>query len=233
MEQFATYCQHTSPAERRALLHPEVESLVSRRDPEELTLALMRRPAVASPLHRRLYRDLKTYLPALNLTYTDKSGMATGLECRVPYLDVELTEFATQVPGPLKIRGKGGKYLLRRALADRIPRPILHRSKTGFGAPMRKWLKDDLREMVAEFVSEGNVRRRGLFRWEAVQRVRREVDRGRGDHAYLLWSLITLELWQQTFLDTAPAPSLDRQREMRLTKRESPRLSKDPNRCSK
>ncbi|HEX8199279.1 MAG TPA: asparagine synthase (glutamine-hydrolyzing) [Isosphaeraceae bacterium] len=205
MEQFATYCQWTTPAERRSLLHPEVAPLVGRRDPAALTLDLMRRPAAASPLDRRLYRDLKTFLPALNLTYTDKSGMATGLECRVPFLDIELVEFAARLPGPLKIRGRGGKYLLRQALTDRLPRSVLHRPKTGFGVPLRRWIKQDLREMVGDLVSEANVRRRGLFRPEAVARLRREVDRGSGDHAYLLWMLLTLELWQRAFLDAAPA----------------------------
>jgi asparagine synthase (glutamine-hydrolysing) len=168
-------------------------------------LALLRELSHASPLQRRLYRDLKTFLPALNLTYTDKSGMAAGLECRVPYLDLDLVEFAAQVPSPFKIRGKGGKYLLRRALAPRLPPSVLSRSKTGFGAPLRKWIKVDLHEMVDDLVSESCVRRRGLFRWDMIQQVRRELDQGRGDHAYLLWMLLTLELWQRTFLDDDPS----------------------------
>ena len=120
-EQFVRYSQWTTVAERRALLSPEVSDRVMALDPEERTRGLLRRHPGASPLWRRLYRDLKTFLPALNLTYTDKSGMATGLECRVPYLDVELVEFASGLPDRMKLRGLTGKYLLRKALRKRLP----------------------------------------------------------------------------------------------------------------
>jgi asparagine synthase (glutamine-hydrolysing) len=207
-EQFVRYSQWTTVAERRALLSPEVSDRVMALDPEERTRGLLRRHPGASPLWRRLYRDLKTFLPALNLTYTDKSGMATGLECRVPYLDVELVEFASGLPDRMKLRGLTGKYLLRKALRKRLPPQVLTRPKTGFGAPLRKWLNHDLREVVDDLVSKETVERRGLFRWGEVERVRRDVRRGASDHTYLLWSLLTLELWHRAFLDTAtPRPT--------------------------
>jgi asparagine synthase (glutamine-hydrolysing) len=207
-EQFVRYSQWTTAAERRALLAPEVSDRVMALDPEERTRGLLRRHPGASPLWGRLYRDLKTFLPALNLTYTDKSGMATGLECRVPYLDVELVEFASGLPDRMKLRGLTGKYLLRKALRNRLPPRVLTRPKTGFGAPLRKWLNHDLREFVDDLVSKETVERRGLFRWGEVERVRRDVRRGASDHTYLLWSLLTLELWHRAFLDAAtPRPT--------------------------
>ena len=74
---------------------------------------------------------------------------------------------------------------------------------------MRKWIKDDLREMVDDLVSESCVRQRGLFRWKTVERVRNAVDRGSGDFAYLLWALLTLEVWQRTFLDSSTNSLID------------------------
>src|SRR5262249_38258763 len=78
-EQFVRYCQWTTPAERRALLHPESGGLPGGEDVEGRTLALLRRRSGHPPLEARLYRDLKTFLPELNLTYTDKASMAVGL----------------------------------------------------------------------------------------------------------------------------------------------------------
>jgi asparagine synthase (glutamine-hydrolysing) len=206
-EQFVKYCQWTTASARTALLRDEVCAAVAGRDVEAWTRSLLGRRAGVSPLGARLYRDLKTFLPALNLTYTDKSGMAVGLECRVPFLDVELVEFAATLPDSLKIRGLTGKYLLRRALADRLPEAVLTRPKTGFGVPLRRWIGHDLREMADDLLSEEAIHRRGLFRPGAVEAMRRAVDRGSGDHAYVLWALMTLEIWQRTFLD-APRDSL-------------------------
>jgi asparagine synthase (glutamine-hydrolysing) len=204
-EQYVAYCLWATREERRSLLRPEVRPLVEDRDPEEETRALLRRHPGRSRLGARLYRDLKTFLPALNLTYTDKSTMMVGLEARVPYLDVDLVEFAAKVPDRMLLRGGTTKHILRKALAPRLPREVLRRGKTGFGVPLRKWVKHDLRELVGDLLDGPTVRRRGLFRPEAVEAVRRGVDRGTGDHAYLLWALATLELWQQTFTDPGAA----------------------------
>jgi asparagine synthase (glutamine-hydrolysing) len=210
VEQFVLYCQWTTAAERRSLLAPDVLPLVAANDPEESTRAWLRHRPRATPLEARLYRDMKTFLPDLNLTYTDKSSMMVGLECRVPYLDLDLVEFAARIPPGLKLKRGKSKHILKRALADRLPRSVVERSKSGFGVPLRKWIKHDLREMVDDLVSEACVRRRGLFRWEAVRAIRRGVDRGSGDYAYLLWALLTLELWHRAFLDPAPGGSSER-----------------------
>jgi asparagine synthase (glutamine-hydrolysing) len=204
-EQYVAYCLWATREERRALLNPEVRSLVEARDPEEETRSLLHRYRGTSPLGARLYRDLKTFLPALNLTYTDKSTMMVGVEARVPYLDVELVEFAATLPDRMLIRGRSTKHALRKALEPRLPREVIDRGKTGFGVPLRKWVKHDLRELIGDLLDGPTVRRRGLFRPEAVDAVRRGVDRGTGDHAYLLWALVTLELWQQTFTDPGAA----------------------------
>jgi asparagine synthase (glutamine-hydrolysing) len=205
VEQFVLYSQWTTPAERRLLLNPDVADQVGARDTQDLTRSLLRRHPGTSPLSARLYRDLKTFLPALNLTYTDKSSMAVGLESRVPFLDVELVEFAAKLPASLKIKGRSGKHILRKSLAGQLPPSIIDRPKSGFGVPLREWIRHDLREMVDDLVSESCVRERGLLRWDAVQAVRRGIDRGSGDHAYLLWSMLTLELWQRAFLDPPQA----------------------------
>lgn len=200
-EQFILYTQWTSEQERLGLLTPDVREIVARRDPAWATHELLVRHPRTPPLNRYLYRDLKTFLPALNFLYTDKTGMAVGLECRVPYLDLELVEFAARVPCSLKLHGLIGKYLLRKAVGSRLPADILTRPKTGFGAPLRKWITQDLREMVDDLLSRETIERRGLFQWEAVEAMKRATRTGAADHGYIIWALLTLELWQRIFLD--------------------------------
>src|SRR6185503_18016678 len=118
----------------------------------------------ADPLNKILYVDLKTFLPCLNLAYTDKTSMAANLEVRVPFLNHELTELAARMPTQMKLRGLKRKYILKRAAEKLLPRDVVWRKKAGFGAPIRSWLRGSLRPMVDELLSEETIRRRGLFR---------------------------------------------------------------------
>ncbi|HYY93115.1 MAG TPA: asparagine synthase (glutamine-hydrolyzing), partial [Pyrinomonadaceae bacterium] len=136
----------------------------------------------AAPLNRLLYVDMKTFLPCLNLDYTDRTSMAATLEVRVPLLNHELVELAARMPPRLKLRGLRRKYILKRAAESLLPREVVWRRKAGFGAPIRAWLRGPLRPLVAEMLSEETVRRRGLFRPEEVRRIVEANDSGREDY---------------------------------------------------
>jgi asparagine synthase (glutamine-hydrolysing) len=150
-------------------------------------------------LHSHLL--IQTFLAAHNFLYTDKSSMAVSLEARVPFMDVELMRLAARIPERYKLHGRTTKYVLKRAMAPYLPRPLLHRKKTGFGAPLRKWVLEDLREVVQYLLGPGHLAARGLFDPAVVQRILDENASGRADHTYLIYALLTLEIWMQTFLD--------------------------------
>ena len=148
-----------------------------------------------------LYVDSMTFLPYLNLTYTDKTSMAHSIEARVPFLDNEFVDFLSGVPGCLKINGRTQKYILKKAMEGILPKAVIYRRKAGFGAPIRSWLRKDLDEMVNDLLSENTIRARGLFDHQTVRRIVEENRSGSADHNYLIYSLLTLEIWCQTFLD--------------------------------
>jgi asparagine synthase (glutamine-hydrolysing) len=156
----------------------------------------------AAPLNRLLYVDLKTFLPCLNLTTTDKTSMAANLEVRVPFLNYELVELAARMPPNLKLHGLKRKYILKRVAEKLLPKDVVWRKKAGFGAPIRSWLRGPLRPMVDELLSEETVRRRGLFNPQEVRRIINLNLSGREDYNLQVFQLLTLELWQQTFIDT-------------------------------
>ena len=152
-----------------------------------------------------LYLDTKIFMTSLNLTYNDKMSMASSVEVRVPFLDRELAEFvAWNVPPKLKLKGllrPTTKYIFRQAMRDILPREVLQQPKAGFAAPVDYWLANDLKEMVDDLLSPSQIRKRGMFRPEAVRRFVDEHRSGRQDWSMQIWQFLTLELWMQTFLD--------------------------------
>jgi asparagine synthase (glutamine-hydrolysing) len=155
----------------------------------------------AAPLNQLLYVDLKTFLPCLNLAYTDKTSMAANLEVRVPFLNHELMELAARMPPGLKLRGLKRKYILKRAAEKLLPREVVWRKKAGFGAPIRSWLRGPLKPMIDDLLSEETTRARGLFQPAAVQRIISANQSGQEDFNLQVFQLLTLELWQREFLD--------------------------------
>ena len=151
-------------------------------------------------LDKTLYADWKTFLPELNLAYCDKLSMAASVETRVPYIDNEIVDFMCRVPPELKLHGTTSKYLLREAVKDLVPAQILRRRKAGFGAPIRTWLRRDLREMVDDLLSPERIEARGYFDAAAVRRMIEDDRRGLTDNTFRIWALLTLEVWHQTFL---------------------------------
>ena len=152
-------------------------------------------------LNQLLYVDLKTFLPCLNLSTTDRTSMAVNLEVRVPFLNREMIEMAARMPPKLKLRGLKRKYILKRALENVLPRDVVWRKKAGFGAPIRSWLRGPLQPLVNDLLSEETVRRRGLFTPKEVKRVVDNNASGREDNNLQVFQLLGLELWHRQFLD--------------------------------
>jgi asparagine synthase (glutamine-hydrolysing) len=156
----------------------------------------------AAPLNRLLYVDLKTFLPCLNLTTTDKTSMAANLEVRVPFLNHELVELAARMPTSLKLHGLKRKYILKRVAETLLPKDVVWRRKAGFGAPIRSWLRGPLSPMIDDLLSEETIKRRGLFNPQEVRRIIAANLSGREDYNLQVFQLLTLEIWQRTFIDS-------------------------------
>ena len=157
------------------------------------------------PLNRMLYLEGKHFLPDHNLNYTDKMSMAAGVEVRVPLLDLDLIALAARLPLGFKQRGRVGKWIFKKAMEPYLPPDIIYRPKTGFGAPLRRWLRHELRPVVLDVLSQDSIEQRGLFHWRGVRQLM-EMDRaGRLDGAYTIFALLCIEIWCRMFLDN-PTP---------------------------
>jgi asparagine synthase (glutamine-hydrolysing) len=203
-ERLASYFLWGHPESHAALYGPSLrEGTSSTLAPMISTLSHLA-PGVPA-INRMLYLEGKHFLADHNLNYTDKMGMAEGVEIRVPLLDPDLIAFAARLPTNYKQRGATGKWIFKKAMEPYLPSDVIYRPKTGFGAPIRHWLRHGLRDLVADTLSETSLKRRGLFDPAAVTRLV-EADRaGRIDGSYTVLSLIVIELWCRIFLDAAPA----------------------------
>lgn len=158
-------------------------------------------------LHRLLYTDMNSYLIEL-LMKQDQMSMAASIESRVPFLDHPLVEFTARIPTRNQIKGLAGKFILKEAVGDLLPREIIYRKKMGFPTPWACWLAGPQLEEIERLLLEPQSTARGLFKPEYVRRIFNEHRAGRRDHGNRIWRLLNLELWQRVFLDGVPAPDV-------------------------
>ena len=151
--------------------------------------------------------DIEWYLPTDLLVKMDIATMANSLEARSPFLDWKLAEFAARLPSTFKVKGNTSKYILKKAVASLVPGGNMHRPKQGFAVPVGPWFRGELKEFFADHVLGARFHERGLFKPAAVQRLFDDHQRGAGDYAHHLWTLLMLELWFREFIDHAPAPA--------------------------
>ncbi|HEX8557378.1 MAG TPA: asparagine synthase (glutamine-hydrolyzing) [Pyrinomonadaceae bacterium] len=168
---------------------------------EELGRVARERPA-SDFLARMTYLELKVRLPELLLMRVDKMTMATSVEARVPFLDHHLVEYALGVPRALKVEGRSGKHVLKRALEGVLPRDLLYRRKRGFGAPVEGWFRGPSAGELEARVMNSALRGRGLLDYGFVARLFAEHRRGARDWGFHLWALVNLSLWYDRWVES-------------------------------
>jgi asparagine synthase (glutamine-hydrolysing) len=192
-------------------IHPQIveslygpllkEPLISEQPATPLLRTLACLPDHTHPLNQMLYLEGKHFLCDHNLNYTDKMGMAVGVEVRVPLLDLDLIALAARLPVEYKQHGRIGKWIFKKAMEPYLPYNIIYRPKTGFGAPLRYWMKHQLRPVVEDVLSDQSLNQRGLFDPVGVKHLIEQDRTGRIDAAYTIFALVCIELWCRIFLD--------------------------------
>ncbi|MEI8314495.1 MAG: asparagine synthase (glutamine-hydrolyzing) [Verrucomicrobiota bacterium] len=165
-----------------------------------------RRVTYNNTLNQLTYVDAQTWLVDDILAKSDRMTMAASIECRVPFLDHELVEFAATLPNNLKIRRGIGKYGFKKIMEPRLPRNIIYRKKVGFAIPLRQWFQRDLFAAVEGMLTSTRFRQRGYFNPAYVDRVLCDHKAGRTDYSRRLLTFYMFELWHQSFLDVPPTP---------------------------
>lgn len=155
----------------------------------------------SSRLDKVLALEQRFFTTDHNLLYTDKMSMAAGVEVRVPLLAKSLVEFVANIPDGLKQKGTEGKWIFKKTMETYLPKNIIYRPKTGFGAPLREWLKVELRDYVNDLLSNKSLTNRGLFNPDKVQLLLEKNYKGEIDASYTIFSLMCIEIWCRQHLD--------------------------------
>jgi asparagine synthase (glutamine-hydrolysing) len=152
-------------------------------------------------INRMCLADSRLFMAGLNLTYTDRASMAASVEVRTPFVDLIVARAAFSIRGADKIRGgvsplrKTAKAALKDAAENWLPHEIVHRPKASFGAPLRAWVRSDLRELIGDVLVGGELVQLGMLRADRVRRLIADEQAGREDYAKQIWQLLSMELW--------------------------------------
>lgn len=160
--------------------------------------------AAADSENRLLYLYLRTYLMDEVLVKVDRASMRHALEVRAPFLDHRVVDFMLSLPYRLKCRGFSTKYLLKRLMADRLPAEVVRRPKKGFGIPLARWLRRELRPFCEHTLSETSTKRIGLFNYGCIRALKEDHFAGRRDNRKPLWTLISFYLWHERWMARPP-----------------------------
>jgi asparagine synthase (glutamine-hydrolysing) len=152
-------------------------------------------------LDTTLLTDQMTYLPNDLLVKVDIASMANSLEARSPFLDHHVIEYAASLPENIKAKKTETKSFLKKIAARLVPREVVYRRKMGFGVPIGKWFRGEMKDFARGILLSEKSLNRGIVRSEMIEKYVREHTNAERDHAFQLWTLLMLELWFQRFID--------------------------------
>jgi asparagine synthase (glutamine-hydrolysing) len=155
-----------------------------------------------TPLQQAQWADIQTWLPNDLLLKLDRCLMAHGLEGRTPFLDREVAAFAFNLPDRLKVRGRHGKWLLRKWLERVCPAAQPWARKQGFTVPVAAWIAPRARDLGPRIAASPGVR--AVCDVEMVKAVFAD-----DAHANHRWPLLFFGVWHAIHLEGAtPAEAL-------------------------
>ncbi|MBL0331876.1 MAG: asparagine synthase (glutamine-hydrolyzing) [Chlorobi bacterium] len=136
--------------------------------------------------------DINTYLVDDILTKVDRATMSVSLEARTPLLEHTLAEYIMSIEDEFIYKNNDKKYLLKKALSTLLPAQTIQRSKKGFGAPIRHWLKNDLNILIEKKLFNGSAVKDGILSVKGIKSMLNNYSENRWAK---LWMLLMFELW--------------------------------------
>lgn len=121
--------------------------------------------------------------------------MAASTEVRVPFVDKEVVRAAFRIAGTDKIRGRNGKFALKKAAEAWLPHSIIYRPKGLFSSPLRAWIRNDLRTMVDDILPNGELVKRGYVKAAYIRSLIEQDRAGHEDYSREIWHLLTMDYW--------------------------------------
>lgn len=158
-----------------------------------------------------MHYDMLNYLPDDILTKVDRASMANSLECRAPFLDHRVVEFAWSLPADMKDGAAQSKWALRQILYKHVPRDLVDRPKMGFEAPVSAWLRGPLRDWAEALLATDVVESDGYLDSRILRQKWSEHLSERCNWGLQLWNVLMFQSWlrhnrhQNANAEAAPA----------------------------
>ncbi|MGR3302796.1 MAG: asparagine synthase (glutamine-hydrolyzing), partial [Candidatus Scalindua sp.] len=188
LEEFITASSYFLPENLKLLGLPEIYSQNDQRN-------------TLNRFHQMMLFDFHNYLPEDILTKVDRASMGVALEAREPLLDHKIVEYAARLPIGYKYRNKTRKWIIKKILNKYIPESLFDRPKKGFSVPIHNWFKDDLKELMIDYLSPERIKREGIFNSEAVTSLKNGYFNNDGVSVRKLWFLLMFEMWQDRWIN--------------------------------
>jgi asparagine synthase (glutamine-hydrolysing) len=150
--------------------------------------------------NRLLYSYYRTYLLEDILVKVDRASMYASLEVRAPFLDYHVVEFISSLPPQYKLHGFTGKRILKELMRGKLPDRIITRPKKGFGIPLSRWLREDLKSLSEELLSDSALSAHGLFDKKYVRKLISEHQSKKHNHRKLIWTLMVFQMWYSRYM---------------------------------
>lgn len=189
------------PKAKQQLYTEDFAAQVSSQDPLRYLEKWFANTNGSGMLDAVLLADQMTYLPNDLLVKVDIASMANSLEARSPFLDHKLIEFAASLPESMKMQRFQTKSFLKKIAAQLVPKEVIYRRKMGFGVPIGKWLRGEMKDFLKSVLLSEASLKRGVAKPDMIERYVREHIEMERDHTFQLWTLLMLELWYQRFID--------------------------------
>lgn len=187
------------PTLKERLLHQDVKHELDGYDSLDVFRHYYEKADTDDPISRIQYVDIKTYLPDDILAKVDRASMANSLEVRAPIVDHKFMELIASIPSSLKLRGRTGKYIFKKALSGHLSEEILYRKKMGFGVPLARWFRNEIKDLAYSSIFEQH--NDSLFDQATVKQIWQEHQGGFRDRATELWTILMFRMWQRTFMN--------------------------------
>lgn len=145
-------------------------------------------------LEAMLLADQKFDLLSLNLSYTDKMTMISGVEARAPFLDLKMIKLMNSVPISMKLKGFEQKHILKKVMEDYLPKGVVYRKKAGFALPIRSWFRER-NEIIEKYFNFNRIKKQGIFDPIKIEEILKNQFSGKKDYSYLLFSMLCQQIW--------------------------------------
>jgi len=190
-----------TPNNKKTLFSPAALTQITNGHGLQAVDAAMAEVPNAAAFDQLLNTYYRTYLIDDILVKVDRASMYASLEVRAPFLDYRVVDFLNSLPKSYKQSGlKTGKHILKELMRDKLPNDIIDRPKKGFGIPLSGWLRNELKPLCNELLSESALKKHGLFNHDYVQQLKNEHFEVKQNHRKLLWNLMVFQSWHDNYM---------------------------------